>query len=52
MAPQLVAPKRTYYHWHRDEKDIGRPYQYENAGKLIEDFWLQVERVLKKLGGK
>jgi hypothetical protein len=45
-----VAPKRTYYHWHRNENDIGRPYYYENAGKLIEDFWTEVEQVLKKLG--
>lgn len=44
-----VAPKRTYDHWHRDESDNGRPYDYKNTGKLIEDFWNEVENVIKKL---
>jgi hypothetical protein len=44
-----VAPKRTYDHWHRDGSDNGRPYHYENAGKLMEDFWKEVEKIVKKL---
>lgn len=44
-----VAPKRTYDHWHRDGRDGGRPYDYKNAGKLIEDFWKTVEKVLNRL---
>lgn len=44
-----VASNKTYDHWHRDDSDSGRPYTYENAGKLIEDFWKAVERVLHKL---
>jgi len=44
-----VAPKRTYDHWHRDRNDNGRQYHYENAGKLLEDFWKEVEKALKKL---
>ncbi|MDR3490795.1 MAG: DUF6516 family protein [Gammaproteobacteria bacterium] len=44
-----VAPRRVYDHWHRDESDEGRPYHYVNAGKLIEDFWHQVSKILKQL---
>jgi hypothetical protein len=44
-----VKPKRIYDHWHRDEKDNGQPYEYKNAGKLLDDFWKEVEKFLKKL---
>ncbi len=39
-----VAPKRTYDHWHYDEKDKGMPYEYKNAGQLLEDFWMEVDK--------
>jgi len=42
----MVAPKRTFDHWHYNEKDQGRPYEYINAGKLMEDFWREVEKRL------
>lgn len=45
-----VASKRTHDHWHRDESDAGFPYDYKNAGKLLEDFWTQVEKIMQKLG--
>lgn len=45
-----VASKRVYDHWHRDESDNGRPYEYKNAGKLIEDFWKEVDKVTERLG--
>ncbi len=48
-AKKNVAPKRTYDHWHRDGPDDGQPYGYQNAGKLIEDFWKAVETIVKKL---
>lgn len=44
-----VAPKKAYDHWHYDEQDKGRPYNYENAGKLLEDFWIEVDKRCKKL---
>ncbi len=44
-----VASEKTYDHWHRNENDGGRQYNYENAGKLLEDFWKEVEKVLKRL---
>jgi hypothetical protein len=46
-----VAPKRTYSHWHKNQNDSGQPYDYITAGKLLEDFWTQVDLVIKKLGG-
>lgn len=50
-AKRKVAPKRTFDHWHYDEQDKGRPYQYVNAGQLMEDFWLEVEKRLLLLKG-
>jgi len=44
-----VAPMRIYDHWHREEADKGIPYSYINAGKLMEDFWTQVDKVLNTL---
>lgn len=46
-----VAPKRIFDHWHRNEKDSGYPYPYTTAGKLVEDFWKEVDRVLKNWQG-
>ncbi len=43
-AKKGVGPKRAYDHWHFDEKDPGRPYQYSNAAQLIEDFWKEVDK--------
>ena len=37
-------------HWHRTETDPGRPYQFEDAETLIEDFFDEVERVLGERG--
>src|SRR3990167_5636714 len=46
---QNVAPLKTYDHWHFDENDKGRPYQYKNAEKLMEDFWIEVDKKINKL---
>lgn len=37
-------------HWHRTENDAGRPYEFESAEKLLDDFSAEVERVLKERG--
>jgi len=31
-------------HWHYGAGDAGRPYQFTGAGKLLEDFWAEVEK--------
>ena len=37
-------------HWHRTEKDPGRPYVFKDAETLIDDFFDEVERVLTDRG--
>jgi hypothetical protein len=37
-------------HWHRTETDPGRPYVFQDAAKLIDDFFDEVERVLSERG--
>ncbi len=37
-------------HWHRTEKDPGRPYEFRHAETLIDDFFGEVERVLSEHG--
>jgi len=37
-------------HWHRTETDEGRPYDFKDAETLIDDFFDEVERVLKEHG--
>jgi hypothetical protein len=51
-AKKGVSPSRTYDHWHFDENDTGRPYQYTNAAQLIEDFWKEVDKRVKELKEK
>lgn len=31
-------------HWHYGPGEAVKPYQFEGAGKLIEDFWAEVEK--------
>jgi len=44
-----VAPKKTFDHWHIDSEDIGHPYHYKNAGKLLEDFWIAVNKKINEI---
>ena len=37
-------------HWHRDAADKGRPYEFKSQQRLLEDFFQEVERVLRELG--
>jgi hypothetical protein len=37
-------------HWHRTEKDRGRPYVFKDAETLIDDFFDEVERTLRERG--
>jgi len=36
-------------HWHRDATDKGRPYEFKSPEILLEDFFCEVERVLREL---
>lgn len=37
-------------HWHRTERDKGRPYAFKDAETLVDDFFAKVERVLTEHG--
>jgi len=43
---RFVEQPRVYDHVHRGKDDEGRPYQFHSPGKLIEDFWAEVDRIL------
>ncbi len=40
-----MARKLTWDHKHKMEK--ARPYEFESASRLIDDFWKDVEEILK-----
>jgi hypothetical protein len=37
-------------HWHRTARDKGRPYAFKDAETLVNDFFIEVERVLTEKG--
>jgi len=43
---KFMEQPRFYDHVHRDKDAEGRPYPFVDAGKLIVDFWTEVDRVL------
>jgi hypothetical protein len=45
---RFVGGRTVFDHWHRDETDIGRPYWFETAEKLVADFFGEIERMLKE----
>lgn len=42
--------QRTYDHKHEGVNNKPKPYKYENASKLLEDFWKEVDLIAKKYG--
>jgi len=40
----------AYDHWHRTEKDRGRPYNFTTATQLLDDFWREVKRIFDEKG--
>jgi hypothetical protein len=47
---RFVKASPAYDHWHRDERDLGRPYKFTTASQLLDDFWSEVKRVMKEKG--
>ena len=43
---RFVEQPRVYDHVHRGAHDAGRPYEFNGAGRLLEDFWIAVDRML------
>ena len=42
--------RAAYDHWHRTEKDQGRPYDFTTVAQLLDDFWKEVRRALNEKG--
>ena len=47
---RFVKTSPAYDHWHRDEDDLGRPYTFTTAMKLLEDFGAEVKRAMNAKG--
>jgi hypothetical protein len=47
---RFKAAPQASDHWHRTENDPGRPYEFKDAETLIDDFFNEVERVLRERG--
>jgi Family of unknown function (DUF6516) len=47
---RFEAAPQASDHWHRTEYEPGRPYAFKDAETLIEDFFEEVERVLRQPG--
>ena len=47
---KYVKAPAAYDHWHRDERDAGRPYKFTTALQLLDDFWREVKRVMNERG--
>ena len=43
-----VADAVLFDHWHRDETDPGRPYDFTDAETLIADFFDEIARILRE----
>ena len=47
--PGITQPA-AHDHWHRTERDPGRPYEFIDAAKLVDDFFDEAERILSAHG--
>ncbi len=48
MGSNLKKGPIEHDHWHRTEEDPGRPYEFKDAITLLDDFFEEVERILKE----
>ena len=45
---KFAGQRLPYDHWHRTTGDVGVPYAFETAHRLLEDFFAEVDRVIKE----
>ena len=50
VGSRLKKRSQVSDHWHRSEGDVGRPYEFKDAETLLEDFFNEIERVLRERG--
>ncbi len=48
-AAKITGKRWPYDHRHRTGSDRGVPYEYRDAAQLLEDFFNDVERTIRKL---
>ncbi|MGH8211136.1 MAG: hypothetical protein ACREU6_16370 [Steroidobacteraceae bacterium] len=46
---RIAASRVEYDHWHPDGRPVA-PYEFVDAGQLLEDFFAAVDQVLKRRG--
>jgi hypothetical protein len=49
-AHPVATQRRGERQDHRHRLSLVRPYEYESAGKLLADFWTEVDAILSKRG--
>jgi Family of unknown function (DUF6516) len=42
---RYVKPKAAADHWHRTQRDVGRPYTFVSPAQLLDDFFNEVEKL-------
>ena len=47
---RYISPPAAADHWHRTASDEGRPYSFSTVPQLLDDFFDEVERVLREEG--
>lgn len=47
---RYVKPRVEADHWHRTKNDEGRPYTFVSAAQLLDDFFVEVERICEAQG--
>jgi hypothetical protein len=50
IGSKFNAQQVEYDHWHRTVGDVGIPYIFVSAEKLLDDFFDAVERMLTEIG--
>src|SRR5438552_7505050 len=50
LSGRFVRRSAGADHWHRDGADKGRPYEFKSPELLLEDFFKEVDRILRELG--
>jgi hypothetical protein len=50
VGSQFKKRSQASDHWHRSEGDVGRPYEFNDADTLLQDFFREVRRVLNERG--
>ena len=48
LGSRYSRRQTAFDHWHRDERDQGRPYRFVDAERLIGDFFDDISRIIRE----